>query len=368
MADGAGPHDGPERAFPPAQLASLVDRAPSGLVVVGEDGAVRYANATAVRMIGRGALVGSQLGLPLTRGRTSVIELRGPDGSIRETEMQVTRVRATGERALLVTLVDASSRVEEMRRLAAADQRREDVVAMASHELRTPLAATSAATRMLAERWDDLAPIRRLSLLRRILEQTWRMDDTITRVLDATSLDAGLVTPRAATSRVIDVILDGAPHLRDVVADLDVRVPEHVRAAADPAHVWTAISNLLVNASKFAGGRVVVEAREVDDWCEISVVDDGPGVPEGDRESIFDRYVRLPRDIDLEGLGLGLWIVREIAEAYGGSTWVEAQPRRAEDLHASGSDAVPPLPPGARFVVRLPVSRVVERNLRLVTD
>ena len=357
----------PKLDIAPAQLARLVDRAPSGLIVVDDDGVVGYANATAVRMLGRGPLVGSRLGFPLSRRRTSLIEVRRPDGSTRETEMQTTRVRTAGRDSILVTLVAVTGRMDEARQMMGLDQRAGDVVAMASHELRTPLAATSAATRMLAERWDELPPIRRLSLLRRILEQTWRMDETITRVLDATSVDSGLVAPRDARSRIIDVILDGAPHLRDLVADLDVRVPEDVHAAADPAHVWTVVSNLLVNASKFAGGLVTIDAREIDGWCEISVTDVGPGVPEEQREAIFERYVRLPRDVDLEGLGLGLWIVREIAEAYGGSAHVDPSPRPPGAGGRAGDERTDDLPPGSRFVVRLPAPREAGPTLRLVT-
>jgi signal transduction histidine kinase len=86
------------------------------------------------------------------------------------------------------------------------------------------------------------------------------------------------------------------------------------------------LGNLIENAAKYGGGRVFVTARTTPDCVEIEVEDDGRGIPEGERETIFDRGARL--DTGKPGTGLGLAIVRDVAQIYGGSIQLEA----SEDL------------------------------------
>jgi signal transduction histidine kinase len=104
--------------------------------------------------------------------------------------------------------------------------------------------------------------------------------------------------------------------------------------------------NLVDNAVRYAKSSVVVSARRDGAWAELSVTDDGSGIPEADRERVFGRFARLDdarsRDgAEAGGAGLGLAIVRATAQAYGGTAYLEA--------------AVPP--PGLRAVVRLPAAR-----------
>jgi signal transduction histidine kinase len=84
--------------------------------------------------------------------------------------------------------------------------------------------------------------------------------------------------------------------------------------------------NLIENAAKYGGGRVFVTVRSTDQWVEIEVEDDGSGIPEAERASIFDRGARL--DTGKPGTGLGLAIVRDVAVIYGGSISLE----ESEDL------------------------------------
>jgi signal transduction histidine kinase len=86
------------------------------------------------------------------------------------------------------------------------------------------------------------------------------------------------------------------------------------------------LGNLVENAAKYGGGSVFVTVAAVDRWAEMLVEDDGPGIPEGERERIFDRGVRL--DTGKPGTGLGLAIVRDVAEIYGGTVALE----ESEDL------------------------------------
>jgi signal transduction histidine kinase len=98
------------------------------------------------------------------------------------------------------------------------------------------------------------------------------------------------------------------------------------------------VMNLATNAARHARTKVSFELLAREEFAYLSVSDDGPGVPASEREHVFERFVRLDgaRAYQGGGVGLGLAIVREIANAHGGRVWIE------------GAD------PGARFVVRLP--------------
>jgi signal transduction histidine kinase len=93
---------------------------------------------------------------------------------------------------------------------------------------------------------------------------------------------------------------------------------------------------------------VVLRTRPIGPWCEVSVLDDGPGIPADILPTLFQRYTRAPSEsVDAGGTGLGLLIVREIVEAHGGTVGVESTPGR-----------------GSRFWFRIPSTEAVSAPLR----
>ncbi len=101
---------------------------------------------------------------------------------------------------------------------------------------------------------------------------------------------------------------------------------------AQPALLDALATNLLDNALRYTqeGGRVTVGVRRVDGAVELSVEDNGPGIPVEARERVFERFYRVAQDT--EGTGLGLAIVREIARAFQADVRLEANPREAHGL------------------------------------
>jgi signal transduction histidine kinase len=317
-----------------------VDRAPDGVVMVDGAGMIRYANQAARELLGHDdvPLVGTEFGFPLGDGdRPLDIEVRGRDGDVRAAEMRLTHVGTASGSGWVVAIRDVTGRVEAARSLLEAIRQRDDALAVTSHELRNPLTVLAQASQALADTWEELPTIRRLELLRRINRQIFLISDTVTRVLDAARMDAGLFRPDPVRVALLDLVLDGVPLLGEAPDQLQIHVDESASLAMDAEHAWTVVSNLLTNAAEHApGGPVTVEGSTEGDWTTLVVADCGPGVPHADRERIFERYARLDLSAS-EGTGLGLWIVRSVVEAYGGRVWCE-----------------PHEPTGARFVVRLP--------------
>ena len=221
-------------------------------------------------------------------------------------------------------------------RLEAARDRQRQFVGDASHELRSPLASIRQ-TAEVAKAHPGALPEGELADA--VLEEGARMQRLVEQLLVLTRTDEGAVAlapsrrrPRRPRSR------RGTPRPQRS-RGRHLRRPGG-RVRGDQAALAQVVRNLVDNAVRHARSRVaVIGVHEDERGVELVVEDDGPGVPEDQRERVFERFVRLDeaRARDAGGSGLGLAIVQEIVRAHGGSVSVAAA--------ASG---------GARFVVRLP--------------
>jgi signal transduction histidine kinase len=223
-------------------------------------------------------------------------------------------------------------------------ERQRRFVADAAHELRTPLAGLTAALEIAQQHPDAVGG----TLIGELLAGHRRLSRTLNDLLVLAALDG------RGPEKTMPVDLAG------VVTDCSRRsVPEGVclYAGALPRAVVLGnesqlsrmVGNLVDNALRYTHSKVEVSVTTTSRWARISVTDDGPGIPEPDRERIWNRFVRLDDDRSRAngGSGLGLAIVREIAVAHGGE--------------ASAGAALPG--PGAEFVIRLPLL-VVEHETR----
>jgi signal transduction histidine kinase len=235
-------------------------------------------------------------------------------------------------RSLAVTLNDMLSR------LAEAQQRQRDLVSDTAHELRSPIASIRAQLEVALDHPDGLdwaemardvhADTLRLARLTEDLLLLARLDGQPLRraSVDLCAL-CGSAAAGYATARV---------PVRASVLPAD----EGCLVAGDPDALRRLLVNLLDNAVRHAASQVCVSVRSEAGWAVLTVTDDGPGIPDADRERVFGRFTRLDNARDRtgeEGAGLGLAIVRSTAEAHGGA--------------ASLGDAGP----GLRVVVRLPL-------------
>jgi len=249
-------------------------------------------------------------------------------------------------RSLAVTLNDM------LARLAEAQQRQRDLVSDTAHELRSPIASIRAQLEVALDHPDGL---------------DWA---ETARDVHADTLRLA----RLAEDLLLLARLDGQP-LRRATVDLAslcsavaacygaARVPVRASAdvtacpvAGDPDALRRLLVNLLDNAVRHAASQVRVSVCSEAGWAVLTVTDDGPGIPAAERERVFGRFTRLDNARDRtgeEGAGLGLAIVRSIAEAHGGSASLgDAALGDAALGDASHGDAGP----GLRAEVRLPLT------------
>ncbi|MEU7601581.1 HAMP domain-containing sensor histidine kinase [Streptomyces sp. NPDC041003] len=199
-------------------------------------------------------------------------------------------------------------------RLERSDARQRQFTADASHELRNPLAAVRSRLEVaLAMDRPDRESVAAA------LADTERLQRIAADLLLLARLDGG----PAPRPEPVDLALLAAEDVARrggsrVAVRLDARAP--VPASGDPARLERALANLVDNALRYARAEVVVRAGAQDGWAVLEVTDDGPGIPEADRDRVFERFVRLAADRGRAsgGTGLGLAIAREIAWAHGG--------------------------------------------------
>jgi signal transduction histidine kinase len=237
---------------------------------------------------------------------------------------------------------------QKIHELSEASRAREEFIGMAAHELRTPLTSLLGWGQYLQHNLQrgsqlDEEGLGRIS--RRVEQQVQKMSQLVSRMLETTQIENGMLAIDIAS-------VDLVPLVHDAVESEQIRVPGHqitvhapatLEALVDPLRFDQIVTNLVDNALKYSPDDCVIEVELRDpveteaQVVELVVRDHGPGIPLGAQSKVFERFHRVDTDQNRAGLGLGLYVVRRLVEAHGGTIMVET-----------------PEDGGARFVVRIP--------------
>jgi PAS domain S-box-containing protein len=232
---------------------------------------------------------------------------------------------------VVLTLADITEVHEAEKALREAVYAREQTLAVVSHDLRNPLGSVSAAAELLLE--VPLPEERRRQQLETIRRSAERMNRLIQDLLDIARIDAGGLSVRPEICHVSPLLREAADLVALRAGDSDVTLAvecdgeDMPRVRADHDRVLQVLTNLLVNGVRHTppGGRITLSCGGREDGMVIlEVSDTGSGIPEHDREHLFERFWR-PDGADAHGAGLGLAIVKGIVEAHGGRVWVESE-------------------------------------------
>ncbi len=213
---------------------------------------------------------------------------------------------------------------EQMRqRLSSLERARNEFIANASHELRTPLFSLAGFLELLSGD-DEVDADTRSAFLAAMREQVSRLTRLATVLLDLTRLDAGQLTvahDRVDLATLVETLAaEFDPRVRASGHELVVSVPLAVSAHADEARVLQIGRILLDNALVHTppGTSVEIGLARAGEWAQLTVSDDGPGIPSEAAQSVFERFFRLSGG-RASGSGLGLAIALELAQLMGGS-------------------------------------------------
>lgn len=316
-----------------------------GLLIAAPDGRITFANRAAAAILGTAAgnLVGQDLIQRL---------LDAPDPELlhrlvaeqSKTEREIT-IRGVRPRHYTLRMAAVSAEAQpgapvlgivaslsDVTRQHELQQTKNDVVSLVSHEMRTPLTAIQGMTELLAG-YDLDAPRRRQMHLA-INDEVKRLARMITQYLDITRLESGATVLRRLPVRIEALIERLLLLLEPVAAQQGIRLTRRMASdlpplVADADLLSRAIENLVSNAIKYSpsGTEVVIQASAAAEVVTVEVTDQGYGIPEADQARIFEKFYRVPRaqDAGTPGTGLGLALVREIAELHGGSVSVKSE-------------------------------------------
>ena len=227
-------------------------------------------------------------------------------------------------RGKVSALVSLYRRGKEIRNRGAALAAKDRHIAMLAHDLRNPLASILTLAKLLERNAADDKTRHRADRIGRAAE---RMDHMVQDLLD-------YARARADAIPITPAEMDLGELCRELAEELELADPDReieIETAGDLTGVWDrprlyqAISNLAGNAIRYGGGRAAIRARRVEDHVEVSVHNDGPAIEPELLPVIFEPFER--GDREGRGLGLGLYIVREIIQAHGGRVSVDSSDR-----------------------------------------
>jgi two-component system sensor histidine kinase RstB len=195
-----------------------------------------------------------------------------------------------------------------------------------SHELRTPLSRMRFAIDLIDTAKDDAERKNRLASLDAATEELDELVGELLSYVRMETADPHLDPQPIVVQDAFRDLIEKHSALHPSI-DFDALVQRpNVSVEADPASFGRAIGNLLNNAGRFAQSRVAVNASQVNGLITIDVDDDGSGIPESDRDRVFDPFVRLDSDNNGRGAGLGLALVQRIVKRHGGNIEVLSNP------------------------------------------
>jgi two-component system sensor histidine kinase KdpD len=267
----------------------------------------------------------AQVSVPLDAD--TVLAVSGP--GLGEKELYTLRAFA-GQLALAVERRRLRAEAAAAEGLAEANELRTALLAAVSHDLRTPLASIKASVTSLLQPDVDLGDSGRAELMEAIDEETDRLDNLVGNLLDMSRLQTGvleLVWRDVGLDEVVPAALQSLGG--DLTGRVIVDVPETLpRVHADAALLERAVANLIDNAvhASPVDRPVRVSAGGMQDRVELTVVDEGPGIPRDQRDDVFRPFQRLGDSSTGDGVGLGLAVARGFVEAMDGELSIEDTP------------------------------------------
>ncbi len=255
--------------------------------------------------------------------------------------------------------MDVSAEINANKIMEKTLKSQEELLVNISHELKTPLNVISATAQLLEMYYKDDSIISKKDTLvkhvKSITLNTYRLSKLINNIVDTSKIEAGFFELNLLNVNIVDVVEEIVMSVTNfikvkglsIIFDTDI---EEKIIACDPEKIERIMLNLISNATKFSNdnGEIFVNIKDMDEWVEISVKDNGIGIKEKKLDIIFDRFEQADKSLsrNAEGTGIGLSLVKSIVELHGGSIYVESEYGK-----------------GSKFTVILPAQAVAKENM-----
>lgn len=343
--EGRAADEGALRAESARRIETLLAPLTDAVLVVDAQDRLRLANPAAAALFGLNAEDNGGSIVPLVRSadfielirrvrvdeeaRATILLNRAPRADV---WIQAAGARtdpdAFGDGAAIFVLADVTA----LKRLQAMER---DFVTNVSHDLRTPVTILRGYAETLAEDQATMSTEDRARFTQKIVGSVGRLQGLVEGLLALASLESAQDVqrePGALHHAIREVAEQFAARCKAAGVQLELRLAASEGGAADPVQAHRLIQNLIDNALAHAAGltQLLIETRDTANGVVLSVQDDGAGVPPADLPRLFDRFYRTDKSRRAGGSGLGLSIVRQVAELHGGSA--QAEPVRPKGL------------------------------------
>src|SRR6266702_2746743 len=307
-----------------AHERAVIDASADGIAVLDRDGLIRQWNPAAHKLTGMSAtvVIGKAPPFPVPDAGGPTLSHRLPNG--RWLDVLCNGLNGRDERVIDFRDVTAAKELEEAKDL---------FLATTSHELRTPITVVQGFASTLASRWDKLTDTERRSAVQTIAERAGSLGRLVEQLLLGSRAGADQLAVRNGPFDLAGLLRAAAVAFRPLSDrhTLSADIPDDLPAAyGDPMATDSIVGQLLESAFKYSpeGGTVTVSAWPDQEWIVVTVDDEGIGIAPGDHEWIFERFVQGETGDRRRfgGIGLGLYIVRQLAKAQGGGIAASSRP------------------------------------------
>src|SRR5438876_6582564 len=285
------------------------------------------------------------------------IERRRLGQELRQRVAELANLNAYLQQRIDEATAELKERYEQLKEL---DRMKSQFLSIASHELKTPITAMSGFLQVALRRVGRLsegeaaAPVAEglrgiTEQLEVVYRQTGKLARLVDELLDVSRIQTGRIEFRYGNVDLGELANEVATRMQltTTAHEISVRRDSENVVTADRDHLEQALNNLVTNAIKYSpsGGAITIDVRPDDDGVRLSVTDQGIGIPAEELESIFGLFYRSPDRAarDAAGMGLGLYISKEIVLRHGGRIWAESGGAKGSTLNV----VIPRVPIGA---------------------
>jgi len=325
-------------------LRQILERLPFGVLGVGHDQRVTYANASSGELLHRSQdeLVGQSLADAV--GEETVARAVAGGGARAGSAMSIDRNRGEGDEQVMLRFMvlppsseeagEALITIQDVSHLREAERARDNFLYHVTHELRTPLTNINAYTETLTKQEFDDEQTRK-ECYNVIISETRRLSRLVENILNVSQLEVGTARLEMGDVDLLrlvrQMVQDNLGAADEKGIDLTLKLPPKVpKIRADKQRLGVLLNNLIGNAIKYTpdGGQVDVVLRVTDRSVEVVVADTGVGIDAADQPRVFDKFYRAGSDSvqSIPGTGLGLAIAREVARLHGGDIDLTSEP------------------------------------------
>lgn len=255
--------------------------------------------------------------------------------------------------------MDVTAEIKTNKIMEKTLKSQEELLVNISHELKTPLNVISATAQLLEMYYMDDSIINKKDTLikhvKSIRLNTYRLSKLINNIVDSSKIESGFFELNLLNANIVNIVEDIVMSVTsfvkikglNIIFDTDT---EEKIIACDPEKIERIMLNLISNATKFSNdnGEIFVNVKDMNEWVEISVEDNGIGIEEKKLNIIFDRFEQADKSLsrNAEGTGIGLNLVKSIVLLHGGNINVESEYGK-----------------GSKFTVTLPAGAVAKENM-----